>query len=306
MTAPLAETAGALPRRSAWLGWTLALLATLAFSLAPAVGKAAIDLGIDALLLLTLRLLITTGLLGATLGFSQPARLRIRPRSLRMCAAAGFANGLGMVFFFLALTRLEAAIGAMILSLSPLVVLLLLALRGERFTHRNTIRLGLGLAGVYLLIGPSGQVDLGGALLAMAAVLAFPIQLVVIQWHLRDEDPRTVTLYIAATMALVAGGWWLALGAAWTPLGLHGWLLLGVLAVVSTYLARLAMFVAIREMGSGQFGLLQPLETMLTVMWSVLFLGERLAWVQWLASALIAASALMAMQRLRRVRWLRE
>ena len=40
------------------------------------------------------------------------------------------------------------------------LVLGLLVLRGERFTYRQYVRLGLALAGVYLLIGPSGRVDL--------------------------------------------------------------------------------------------------------------------------------------------------
>jgi drug/metabolite transporter (DMT)-like permease len=244
-------------------------------------------------------------MLATTVGTVMPGRLRLGRRSLLFCVAAGVANGLGMVLFFLALTRLNASVGSMILSLSPLVVLLLLALRGERFTYRNLIRLGLGLLGVYLLIGPGGRANLIGVVLAVGSLIVFPLPVVIIQWYLAGDDPWTVTLYMVATMAFVAGGWWLAQGAVWTPLGPQGWLLLGVLAVVSTYLARLTMFVAVRELGGGQVGLLQPLETMLTVLWSVAWLGERLSWLQWLAGGLIALSALLAMQRLRRVRWRR-
>jgi drug/metabolite transporter (DMT)-like permease len=208
-----------------------------------------------------------------------------------------------MLCFFVALTRLDSSVAAMILSLGPLVVLVLLALRGERFTYRNLIRLGLGLTGAYLLIGPGGQVDLVGALLVLVSVLFFPLPLVMIQWYLSDEDPWAITLYMVATMAFVSAAWWLIQGAPWTPFGWQGWALLGVLAVVSTYLSRLGMFVAVRALGGGQVGLLGPVETMLTVLWSVFFLGERLTWLQWLAAALIALSALLAVQRLRRVRW---
>lgn len=183
------------------------------------------------------------------------------------------------------------------------MLLALLALRGERFTYRNTIRLALGLGGVYLLIGPGGQVSPTGVLLAFGAVITAPIQIMLIQWYLQEEEPWSVTLTMVATMAVVAGGWWLAQGLPWGAVPPAVWLLLVVLAVVSTYLARLTMFAAIRAIGGGQFGLLAPVETMLTVMWSVLFLGERLTPIQWLGSGLILTSALLALRRLRRVRW---
>jgi drug/metabolite transporter (DMT)-like permease len=208
-----------------------------------------------------------------------------------------------MVTFFASLAYLDASVASMIFSISPLCLLVLLALRGEHFTYRNLVRLALGLGGVYLLIGPGGQVSPLGALLAFGAVITVPIQIMLIQWYLQDEDPWSVTLCMVVTMGVVGGAWWAAQGLPWRAVPPAVWLLLGVLVVVSTYLARLGMFAAIRAIGGGQFGLLAPLETMLTVMWSVLFLGERLTPIQWLGSALILTSALLALRRLRRVRW---
>jgi drug/metabolite transporter (DMT)-like permease len=285
------------------VGWLWALGATAAFSLAPTVSKAAIDLGADAVGLLTLRLGATTVLLSATVGLAGAGRRPLRGRAFRMAVAAGAANGIGMVTFFASLTYLDASVASMIFSISPLFLLVLLALRGERFTYRNLIRLALGLGGVYLLIGPGGQVSAAGVLLAFGAVVTVPIQIMLIQWYLQDEDPWSVTLCMVVTMGVVAGAWWAVQGLPWREVPPAVWLLLAVLVVVSTYLARLGMFAAIRAIGGGQFGLLAPVETMLTVMWSVLFLGERLTPIQWLGSALILTSALLALRRLRRVRW---
>jgi DME family drug/metabolite transporter len=277
-----------------WLGWTMAILSTAAFSLAPTVGKAAIGLGIDPIFMLTLRLISASLLLGLTILLTAPERLTIDRRGLWVCIAAGGANGVGMVTFFLSLTRIDSSVASMIFSLSPVVLLALLALRGEPFTWRNTLRLVLGLIGVYLLIGPGGRVDGLGILLALGAVFTVPIQIMLMQWYLQDYDSRTVTLYMVATMAVVAGVWWLVQGIEWQPLGGVGWALLGVLTLVSTYFARLAMFVAVRYIGGGEFGLLAPLETFLTVIWSLLFLGERLRLVQWLGGSLILLSATLA------------
>jgi len=286
-----------------WLGWFWALASTAAFSLAPTTGKAAIDLGADPVGLLTLRLAATAMLLGATMGLAGAGRRPLRGRGLRIAIAAGTANGIGLVMFFASLIYVDASVASMIFSISPLFLLILLALRGEHFTYRNLIRLALGLGGVYLLIGPGGEVSVIGALLAFGAVVTVPIQIMLIQWYLQDEDPWSVTLVMVITMGVVAGAWWAAQGLPWGTVPPAVWLLLAVLVVVSTYLARLTMFAAIRAIGGGQFGLLAPVETMLTVMWSVLILGERLTPVQWLGSALILTSALLALRRLRRVRW---
>jgi len=159
---------------------------------------------------------------------------------------------------------------------------------------------------VYLLIGPGGQVDWVGVLLAFGAVLTAPIQLLLMQWYLQDADPMAVTFYMVTMMAVVAGGWWLVQGAEWHDPGWQGWLLVGTLAVVSTYLSRLAMFVAVRGIGGGQVSLLAPFETLLTVIWSALFLSERLTAWQWAGGSLILVSALLAARRMLRVRWKRE
>jgi drug/metabolite transporter (DMT)-like permease len=293
-------------RRLPWLGWTMALLATLAFSVVPPVGKAAIAQGVDSTTLVMLRLTIASVLLGGTMAITAPQRLRIGRRSLWVCVASGLANGVGMLMFFFALTRIHASVSSMIFSLNPLLTLALLALWGERFTYRNAIRLALGVAGVYLLIVPGGHVDWIGVLLAFGAVITAPIQVLSMQWYLQDADPMAVTFYTVATMALVAAGGWLLQGVGWHTPVWQGWLLIGTLAVVSTYLSRLAMFVAVREIGGGQFSLLAPLEMLLTVIWSVLFLQERLSAWQWAGGGLILVSAVLAAQRWLRVRWKRQ
>jgi drug/metabolite transporter (DMT)-like permease len=281
-----------------WTGWAIALGSTIAFSFATPLARAAILLGIAPSALLAIRLTLTTLLLFGTILFGGTARLRIDRRGLGMCILAGVANGVGMLAYFSSLTRISSSIASMIFSLSPLVVLALLALRGEKFTARNTARLALGLGGVYLLIGPGGNVDFTGALLALASVFTVPFQIVIMQWFLGDYDARTVTLYMVGTMMVITVGAWLVEGAEWRDPGWQGWVLVMALAVVSTYLARLMLFVSVRKIGGGQTGLLAPLETLFTVIWSILFLRERLMPVQWIGSSLIVLSAALAVKRL--------
>ncbi len=298
--APSLPAAEAAARRT---GWVYALASTLVFSTVTPLGKAVIAAGVPASAIIVFRLVVSVALLGLTLGLSGgPARLRVNGRVLLVSAVVGLTNGLGMLSYFASLAYIDSSVASMIFSLSPLVTLLLLALRGETFTRRHAARLTLGLAGVYLLIGPGGQVNAWGALLAAVSIITVPVQLVVIQWFLPQGDPQTSSFYMMIGMSLTAlAGWW-AEGLPWQTPTLAGWLALLVITLAGTYAGRLLMFVAVQRLGGGQFGLLAPFETLLTVVWSVLFLQERLTAPQWVGGGLILVSAMLALERLGRLR----
>ncbi len=284
------------------VGAAFGLASTLGFSFAAPLGAFLIRLGLDPTTMLVIRMALTTALLALTVQFFSPERFRVDSRGFRAAMTAGLATGVSNILFFWSLTRLEASIAAMLFAIFPIVVLALLALRGERFTYRNLVRTGLGVTGVYLLIGPGGEVDPLGVLMVLASVLLSSIQMVLIQWSLQGYDGRTVTLYMVAGMTAAVWLWWLIQQPEWSIPGWQGWLGIGLMAIVSTYLARLGMFAAVRRLGSGEVALLVPLETLLTVVWSLVFLGERLSFFQQVGGGLIVASTLLAVQRMSRVR----
>lgn len=259
-------------------------------------------MGIDPLTLLMLRMTITTGLLALTIVVTNRNLFRIDRRGLLICFIGGISNAIGMITFFQSLTLVDSSIASMIFAVSPLITLALLALRGERFTYRQSIRVALGLIGLFLLLGPGGQVNLIGALLASVSTFTVPFITVLMQWYLAKYDSRTITFYTVLMMATVVLGWWWIAGSQWHSLELTGWTLVLSLAF-ATFLARIGMFAGIKRIGGGEIGLLAPLETFMTVIWSVSFLSERLSVQQWLGGGLILASAILAMQRLSKVNW---
>lgn len=298
---------GRLRFKGAWLGWTLAVASTIAFSMSTVLGKAAIIIGLNPTTLLVVRFGIATFLLAASIAVTTPDRLRIDRKGFLIATTAGVINGIGALCFFWALTRIDASIATMIYSLNPLVVLGLLALRGEKLTYRHIIRLLLGVSGVYLLVGPgaapAGGVDWLGVLLVLGNILSVAIELALVQWFMQGYGTRTVTLYVLLSMLGVIVAYWLAQGAEWHDPGWQGWLVIGSLALICTYFAWLAMFTGIRYIGSGQVALLIPLETLLSVLWAFLFLRERLTAWQSAGGLLILLSALLAIRRLSRARW---
>lgn len=282
-------------------GWALALFATVAFSFAPPVARFAIVGGFDSTTLLLVRMLLATTLFAVVLAATDRARLRLPRAGLIAAVLVGAVNAGGMVLFFAALGQLEASLSAMILALSPPIVLSLLALRGERLTRRHLVRLGLALVGVYLLIGPTGQVNWFGAALALAATFLFALQMALTQWTLVAYPTRAVAFYVTATMTGFVALYWLFLGAPWAAPTPIGWAAVLILAIVSTLIARLAYFAAMGRIGGAQMALFGPLETLLSVIWSIVFLNEQLTLWQWVGGTLILVSALLAVQRLGRV-----
>jgi drug/metabolite transporter (DMT)-like permease len=276
------------------IGWLIALTAIVCFSLAPPLVRGAILGGLSPTAILIARMGIATFLLTTFLGLAAPQRLRIDRRNGLIAFGSGLINGIGFITFFLALTRLSASIASMMFSLSPLMVLGLLALRGEPITRRHIVRLVLGIGGVYLLIGPGGEVDLWGVVLVFLTILSFSLHLVCVQWYLPQVHPQTVTFYVNLGVTMVCFFGWLAAGRPWTTPTPAGWLSILALAIICTFLARLLLFESIQRIGSGQIALLTPLETLLTVIWSYLFLDERLTAVQWLGGLLILLSMALA------------
>lgn len=283
-------------------GWFFAISATFLFSVAPPIARAILVAGLNPTAVLLVRMWITSLLLAATIAVMDRRLLWKDRRCFVIGSVAGLVNSVGMIAYFWALTRIDASIASMLFSASPLFVLSLLALRGEPITRRHLVRLALAAGGIYFLIGPGGAVDITGVLLIALSVLSFGGQVVIIQWYLRGYDARTVTLYMINAMSVVLTIFWLFEGMPWRAPSGPEWVAILVLAVVSTYLARLAFFAGVTRIGGGQASLLTPLEIFLTVLWSILFLGERLTAVQWQGGVLILASAALAVQRLGRVR----
>jgi drug/metabolite transporter (DMT)-like permease len=287
-------------RSSSALGWLAAIGSTFAFSVAAPIGSKVIGWGTDPSTILVLRLWLAVALLFGTLAVFAPDKLRLDRRLLPVVAVAGTTLGFAILLYFWSLTRLDTSVAAMLAALEPLMVLFILRLRGERFTYRNTIRLALGLAGVYLLVGVKGGADWLGLLMAAGTVVGSAFQTVALQWYFAGQDGRTVTAYMVLMMALTVSVVWVLQGTTWHNPIWQAWVGIGILALVPTYLARLGLFAAIKRLGGSQVSLLGPLETFLTVIWAIVFLGDRLSLGQLAGGALIILSAVLAVQRLRR------
>ena len=283
--------------RNCTTGFLLAVLAVLSVSVAPVLVKTALGAVADPVTLLALRLLVATIAFWCIFPILWPGVLHIDRRGLLICAAVGAANAGSMLCYYVALARINASLAHMVFSLYPIAALLLLALRGEPITLLRVGSLGLGLLGVYLLIGPGGQVDLLGAGLVLVAAVLYPLHMALVQWHLGSYRSQTVALYVVTSMAAILILVRLFSFRPWQPMPAVGWVVVFVTGLLSTVVARVALFAGIKRIGSGRSALLGPVETLLTVLWAVLFLGERLLPEQWLGGTVVLIAGLLASRR---------
>lgn len=275
-------------------GLLLVLLASLCLSTAPTVIKFGLNADIDPVTQLTLRLWIGALVLWMIFLMLQPEKLKIDRKGLIGCALAAGANTISLGSFYIAVTYIEISVATVIFATFPMMALLLLALKGEKITRLHMVRFGLALFGVYLIVGFAGPIDPIGIGLVFLTAIFFAVHITLIQWTLSHYPTRTITVYILSFMSLYMSIVYLATGHGAPMMGAEGWGVVIYTGLVATAIARFAMFAGIRHIGSGQTALLGPLETLMAVVWAMIFLDERLTLVQILGGVLILISAALA------------
>jgi drug/metabolite transporter (DMT)-like permease len=215
---------------------------------------------------------------------------------------AGWINGLGSLFYYSALGRIDAGVGQLLYSLYPLFLAFWLALDNQHPTRLTWIRLGLALPALLLLVQVHNgeQVDLIGVGQMLIASALYALHLPFNQRVLFDMPAPTVTLYTLIAMSAVVVPTFLFSGAIQTPeagslvrsftagVGRYG-LPVAALTLV-TFFSRLTLFLGVKHLGGMQTAILGLGELLITLVFSRWLLGESFSMWQWLGAALLTLS----------------
>ena len=289
------------------IGWLLATTSIVLYSTNTPIGRAAFVAGMRPMTLLFFRFVIATLFFIVFMHFSSLGSPSSTQRPLgkegwKMTAISGMANGLTLVCLYMGLTRLPASLASMIgIVLYPIFVFLILLWRNEVPTRRDLTRLALGVVGLYYLLGPSGQVDWIGVLFVSLGSFLFSLHMVSIQWYLQSYNTWHTTSIMVYVATAIAGVMWLADGLFYGGLdffvpGTIGWVAIFFQGIIATFIGRVVTYAAVSRVGSAQMSLLSPVETLLTLVWSLLFLGEVLLLEQWFGAALVLGGMLLSIE----------
>jgi len=272
-------------------GVQAALLSAALLGLAPVFGKQAIHLGIAPLAIVGFRTLLAALMLLIIMAIFRRKYLFIYPAGLIGCGLAGLFNGVGSIFYYAALGRINASIGQLLYSLYPLFVAIVLTLDSQPPTRLTTFRIFLAMvAVVFLTFTSTGAVDYIGVIQMLIGSLFYAIHLPINQRVLYDVPAPTVTIYTLIAMSLVVFPAFLlfdhtlpAIGTWWPIIGL----------TIVTFTSRLSLFLGIKHLGGMETALLGLMELIVTIGLSLVWLNETLTPTQWIGAAILILSTLL-------------
>ena len=263
-------------------GINAALLSAVFLGLAPVFGKAA--MGADKFspfAVVALRTSIAALLLVLILAVVNRRALYIYPAALYITALAGAINGIGSIFYYIGLSKLNASVAQLLYSLYPFFVAFWLQLDRQPPTRLTMARIGIALVGVYFLTrGATGFIDPVGALFMLIAAALYALHLPINQRALYDVPAPTVTVYtLLAMSAIVVPAYFIFDGslpgknAVWAPV---------LMLTAVTFFSRLTLFLGVKHIGGMQTALLGLAELIVAIVFSHLILGENFTGRQWL------------------------
>ncbi|HSC79882.1 MAG TPA: DMT family transporter [Chitinolyticbacter sp.] len=276
-------------------GTVLALAAATGFAAKAVFVKLAYRHGVDAVTLLTLRLIGVLAILALARLWRRPVAEPVSRRDCGWLLMLGlFGYYLASIFDFIGLQTVSASIERLVLYLYPTLTVLLSAwLFSHVITRRMIGALLLTYMGIALVIGadllharadPVGLAWIVASTVAYACYLSFSPPVIARVGALRFTE---LALTISAAAMLVHFALTRPLTALIQPWPVYLWA--GVMALVSTVLPVYLMNVAVQRLGAGRSAVVGSIGPVLTIVMSMGVLGEHLSALQWLGAAVVMA-----------------
>src|SRR5512141_1950227 len=257
-------------------GINAALVSALFLGLAPVFGKAAMGAGnFSPLAVVALRTSMAAILLVIIIAVFKRRILYIYPARLLGCALAGMVNGVGSIFYYIGLSKLNASVAQMLYALYPFFVAFWLQLDKQSPSRLTVFRIVIASMSAFLLTrGHAGHIDLWGMLFMLIAAALYALHLPINQRVLYDIPAPTVTVYTLMAMSMIVIPAYFIFDRSW-PTGNPSWLpVLGLTAV--TFCSRLMLFLGVKHIGGMQTALLGLGELLVAIVFSHWWLGENL------------------------------
>ncbi|MCB9455311.1 MAG: DMT family transporter [Anaerolineaceae bacterium] len=278
-----------------------AFLTPLFLGVAPVFGKMAINEGADPFTVAAWRTVISVLLLWILFAIFARRFIFIYPAGMLGCMVIGTVNGIGSLFYYSGLGRLDASLVQLLNGMYLIFAVLLSLLGGERLSWRVVLRITLATIALLILTGfGDSPVDWLGVGLMLGSALMFAGTVILSQYVLYEMPAPTVTLYTLTTMAVVVTMVWLGVGTPHLPeqLDLMGAILPPIFALgISTALSRLALFAGVKFLGGLETAVLALTEIGVALVLSFAILGDRLNQMQVFGVALMFVSILLTRPR---------
>ncbi|HVP20332.1 MAG TPA: DMT family transporter [Anaerolineaceae bacterium] len=274
---------------SRFKGIQSALASAVFLGMAPIFGKQAILFGFQPMAVVFFRTGIAFLLILGLMAVFKRKFFYIYPVGLIGCVLAGVVNGLGSIFYYVGLSRLNASVGQLIYSFYPLFLAFWLLLDRQPIKRLTILRLLLAVPGVILLISASHtSIDLVGALFMFVSAVLYALHLLINQRVLYEVPAPTVTLYTLLAMSATVTLAFFLFDGTMPAANLNWWPILGMALI--TFFSRITLFLGVKHLGGLQTAILGLGELLITVLLAHWWLGESLTPFQWGGALLLILS----------------
>jgi drug/metabolite transporter (DMT)-like permease len=276
-------------------GINAALISAFFLGLAPVFGKAA--MGGDhfsPFAVVALRTGAAAFLLFLIMAIFKRKFLYIYGTGLLGCVIAGSINGIGSLFYYVGLSKLNASIAQMLYALYPFFVAIWLILDRQSLSRLTLIRIAIAFVSAILLTqSGAATIDPFGVACMVIAAGFYAAHIPINQRVLYDVPAPTVTLYTLISMSVIVISAYFLFDRS-LPTGKAPWLPVFALTMV-TFFSRLTLFLGIKHIGGMQTALLGLGELIVAILFSHLLLNETLTSLQWIGVACLGVSLLLVL-----------
>jgi drug/metabolite transporter (DMT)-like permease len=208
--------------------------------------------------------------------------------------AALFATDAGL--FYCSITMLPVPLASLVhYAHLPIVVGAAVLVTGRRAGRRQIVAVALVVAGVALVSGGAGSIDLVGVVVAFASALAYALYMLLSARLLGDAEPLPAASLMLTGAGLSLLGLALAQGTALDVGGLVGVGAIVESGLVGSVVAVGAFYAGLRRVGPARTPILLAVDVPIGIALAAVVLGERLSAVQ-LLGALLVLTAIAALQ----------
>jgi len=276
-------------------GISAALVSAFFLGMAPVFGRQAILAGLAPFAVVAFRTSGAALLLLIVMLIFYRRYLYIYPAGLLICLLAGGINGIGSLFYYSALGRLDASLGQLLYSLYPLFLVIWLTFERQLPSRITYFRLLLAILAIILLSQTNAKsVDWIGIVQMLVASALYALHLPINQHVLYDMPAPTVTLYTLFAMSLVVVPAYLLADIPRVDiLSVASMPVVGLTLV--TFFSRLTLFMGVKHIGGLQTAILGLSELLVTIFFAHIWLHERLSGTQWIGAVLLLISLCLVM-----------
>lgn len=259
-------------------GYFLIIFSSLALSFKSILVKFAFTYGIDSMTLMLMRLFIALPLFIAALAFMEgKVAFKLTLREAMSFALMGICGmGCAMIFSFLSLENMEAALSNLLVFTYPAMTIVLLAIFSrEKISRAKLFSLLLTFVGLAFIvrIDEAGKmaVNSSGVIFALLSALSYALYNVVGEKAMKGMSPLRVSAY--STVFLV-GFFGLAFGSRTYPVSYELWGIASVLGIVTGFIPFLCYMYGVKKIGASKAVIISSMGPVFTTIWAFIFLGE--------------------------------